>query len=270
MRIVERYRAWALRAARGFMVFGVLLEAAYAFGACDVPHYRTAWSHQDSQGVLLKISLRQEDFAPKRLICLAGALKQKYAGRSVFANIFNSYEAARGWIPAIERTDYTIACQSHMHGFYSYDKEKREEYLLIDPDAFAQEVDSPFTTRIDLPFTGTPVCKLAINGRCLLEFFPIEPPFGDRPDVAGWVTLTASLGRNGFVSNVTVAGANAEPPEGKAALVDRAGGNLRTWRFEPAPHTDGLRITYRFEPSKTANRPTEVRFALPDEVSIRY
>ena len=252
------------------MVFGVLLEASYAFGACEVPHYRTAWSHQGSQGVLLKISLRQEDCAPKRLICLAGALKQKYAGRSVFANIFDSYEAARGWIPAIERTDYTIACQSHMHGFYSYDKEKREEYLLIDPDAFVQEVDSPFTTRIDLPFTGTPVCKLAVKGRCLLEFDHIEPAFGEWPAIAGTVTLAASIGRNGVVSNLTVLGVDAEPPEGKAALVDRAGGNLRTWRFEPARHTDRLRITYRFKPSKTAGQGTEVRFALPDEVSIAY
>ncbi len=44
-------------------------------------------------------------------------------------------------------------------------REKHEDYLLIAPDAFSQEVDSPFTTRIDLPLTGTPVCKLAINGR---------------------------------------------------------------------------------------------------------
>jgi len=195
------------------MVFGVLLEASYAFGACEVPHYRTAWSHQGSQGVLLKISLRQQS-----------------AG--------------------------TLCVRKHIR--------------LLDPDAFVQEVDSPFTTRIDLPFTGTPVCKLAVKGRCLLEFDHIEPAFGEWPAIAGTVTLAASIGRNGVVSNLTVLGVDAEPPEGKAALVDRAGGNLRTWRFEPAPHTDRLRITYRFEPREAAGQGTEVRFALPDGVSIAY
>jgi len=270
MRIMEPYRTWARRAARGFVVFGVFLGAFYAFGACDVPHYRTGRSYQDSQGVLLHIGLRQEDFAPERLICLAGALKRKYPGRDLSVFIFNSFHAARGVVGSQERTDYTIAVQSHLHGFYFYNKEKHDDYVLIVPDAFSQEFDSPFTTRIDLPLAGTPVCKLAINGRCLLEFHPIEPPFGDRPGVAGWVTLTASIGRNGFVSNVSVVGADAQPPEGRAPLIDWALGNLGTWRFEPGPHTDGVRITYRFEPSETAGQGTDVRFALPDEVSIRY
>jgi hypothetical protein len=262
---------WLRLAARLFLIAGVLFEAFYAAGACNVPRYRTARTYVNGKEVLIRVSMRLEDLAPRRLICLAEAIKRKYPGRNVSAFIFDSYEAARDYFPSsVEQNPFAIACQSHLHGFYVYNKEKHDDYLLIVPDAFSLEVDSPFTTRIDLPSVGAPVCKLAIDGRCLLEFHPIESPFEDRPGVPGRVTLAASIRRNGLVSNLTVVGAEAEPPEGRAALIDWARGNLSTWRFEPGPHTDRLRITYRFEPRETAGQRPEVRFVLPDEVSIRY
>jgi hypothetical protein len=258
-------------AARLFVAIAVLSEAVCAVGACNVPHYRRVRTLVDTASdVYIDISIRPEDFGPERLICLAGALREKYPGRNVGASIFSSHDAARGYAPSPEETEWLRYCQSKLHAHYSYNKEKHEDYLLIRPDGLSREVHSPFTTRIDLPVTGTPACKLAIDARCLLEFQHIEyPSVEGKTKVSGRVTLAGTIRRDGVLSDLAVVDANASPPERKSVLVDWALNNLGTWRFEPAKHKDAVRITYYFDADlRLVQQVTEVDFRLPSEVRI--
>jgi hypothetical protein len=222
--------------------------------------------------------MRLEDFAPERLIRLAKMLKEEYAGRNMEVLLFSSSKAAMGFTPrGGEQTPLTIYCQSKLHGYYVYSKEKHEEYLRIHPDSLGSKVGLPFATRIDLPVAATPSCKLSINNRCLLEFQHIYyPSVGGYPTTqgstqhSGSITLTGHIRGDGTMSDLVVAKAEVNPPERTLMLADWARSNLRTWRFEPTKHIDAVRITYVFEVTDFPSFGQEdgVQFRLPDEVRI--
>jgi Gram-negative bacterial TonB protein C-terminal len=270
---MENYKSLNRMVARLFVAVVVLSEAICGFGACKVPHYRRGRTREDNaSNIDIDISIRLQDFAPERLICLAGALRQKYPERNVAALIFSSREAALGYVPvSVEQIPVLLEYQSKLHGYYFYNREKQEDYLLIVPDGGSQEVDSPFDTRIDLPATRTPVCRLASNGRCLLEFQHVYYPSIDgRAEVSGRVTLSGSIRPDGALSGLAVVDATASPPERQPVLVDWARQHLGTWRFEPGKHKDDVRITYYFEvvDSPFVGHGTSVQFRLPYEVRI--
>ena len=222
--------------------------------------------------VYLGRECRLEDFAPEKLICLAEALRRKYPNRNVMAFIFSSREAALGYVPSIEWVPKSVEYESKSHGVYIYSKEKHEDYLLVVPDALNHEAGSPFDTRIDLPVTGTPVCKLGISGRCLLEFQHIDYPSIDgKKQIAGRVTLYGSIRRDGTLSNFTVVNAKANLPQRESVLVDWTIKNLSTWRFEPGKQEDAMGITYYFEVTDSPLAVTEsgVQFRLPSEVRVQ-
>jgi len=258
--------------ARLFAVLVLLSEAIHAFGACNAPHYRRGrtWAVSASEATV-DISIRLEDFAPERLVCLAGALRQRFPGRNVVAFIFSSREAAMGYVPgSIDLSPAQVSYQSKLHGYYFYNKEKHYDYVRVVPDG-RSHYDSPFTTRIDLPVSGRPVCRLAINGRCLLEFqHTYYLPFEGKTEISGRVTLAASIRQDGALSGLTVVDATASPPERQSELVDWAKQHLSTWRFEPGKHKDSVCITYCFEAvdSPLVGTGTSVQLRLPDEVRI--
>ncbi len=230
----------------------LLFAGVSAFGACNGPHYRVGRRFRDdASGVAFQISIPLRDFAPERLVCLAAELKQKYPGRNVSAFMFSSHEAAVGYALSSESVPKFAKLEPMFHGFYVYGREKHEEYLIIDPDPLNHAEGSPFSTRIDLPVTGLPACKLAINGRCLLAIQHIKyyPSGEGQPAISGRVILTATILRSGAVSKVAVADAKATPPDRQSALASWAMRNLGTWRFEPAKRIDAVRITYEFEPA---------------------
>jgi hypothetical protein len=113
-------------AARLLVAVFILADASSAFGACKPSHYHQgrAWADNASD-ILLGISIRLEDFAPDRLVCLAEALRQKYPERNVAALIFSSRQAAQGYFPgSIDPPPRSVTYQSKLHGYYSYNKEK--------------------------------------------------------------------------------------------------------------------------------------------------
>ena len=259
--------------ARLFVVVVLLSEAIHAFGACNVPHYRRGrlWEVSPSD-VMIDISIRLEDFAPDRLICLAGALRQRFPGRNVAAYMFSSHEAALGYVPgSIDLSPAQVSYQSKLHGIYIYDVEKHEDQVVIAPDGYSEQVDPRLTTRIDMPVTGTPVCTLAINGRCLLEFQHIYYPSTEgKTEVSGRVTVGGTIQRDGAVSDLAVVDAKVNPPERQAELVGWAKQNLNTWHFERGKHKDSLHITYDFVVvgPPVAGNGGGVQFRLPNEVRV--
>ena len=159
-----------------------------------------------------------------------------------------------------------------MHGFYVSNQERHEDYVLIVPYGRRQEINSPLNTRIDLPLTGAPACRLAIGGRCLLEFqYYIDyPSVGGKTDGSGEVTVTGRIRRDGVPSDLAAVDAKADPPEWRSVFADRSIRNLSTWRFEPSTREDDIRITYNFDVSVSASPDgTDVLFRLPDDVRIR-
>jgi len=202
------------------------------------------------------------------LICLANVLKQKYRAPEVSVGIFNSYRAAVNYSPlGVEYTENAVRWASMRHAEYYYSTEKHEEYLLLVPDALSVGVNSPFSTRIDLPVTGKPSCKLQIHDRCLVTFDHIA---ATSEDGSGTVTLTARIEQSGAVSDVRIPDWGAITSSQQQALADFAMRNLRTWRFEQSRTKDEMRIMYSLEWVHTPLKDgVEVQFMLPDRVNIK-
>jgi len=260
-------------AARVLGVAVALSGPVLASAPCAAPEYRTAQRLARSPSeISLYISVRLEDFAPAKLICLAGALREAFPGRSVSAAIFSSYKAALDFVPpGPEFIPEQVDAQFRLHGMYVYDKVKHEEYVTIEPDG-AHTYDPALITRIDLPAVGTPACKVGINGRCLLEFQHIYYPYVEHQRWArGQVTLAGSIQPDGTMAGVSVLGGQVDPPAQWALIVKFAAKNLRTSRFEPGERKDAVRITYRFEGvhSPVVGNGTGVQFRLPGEVIVQ-
>jgi hypothetical protein len=271
---MERYVSLNRMTARILGAFVALSGTALASAPCSAPDYRVAETLVDKAGgVDVNVSIRLEDFAPQRLICLAGALKQAFPERSVRAFIFSSHEAALEFLPGdIDLPPGFAEYQYKLHGTYVYDRGKHEEYVTIAPDGHRQ-FDPALITRIDLPVVGTPTCRIGINGRCLLEFQHIYYPSQEHKETAfGRATLAGGIQPDGTMAGLSVVGAKVESPEQWSLLVNFAVKNLRTWRFEPGKHKDAVRITYRFEraDSPPAGNGSGVQFRLPDEVLIHF
>lgn len=250
-----------------------LSAAVAACGACVVPQYRVAKeSENDKSGAVLRISIRLEDFAPGRLACLAGALREKYPDRDISAAIFSDYNAARNFMPGDqELTPLQLSAKSKLHGSYHYDRTRGENFVFLTPDTHSGSANSPFNTRIDLPLKGPPVCKLAIDGRCLLEFKHIDyPSIGGKTDGSGEVTVTGRIRPNGALSDLKAVETKAQPPAWESALKEFTLRNLQTWRFEPSSHESPLHITYSFSLTDSgAPGNTGAVFQLPEQVRIQ-
>jgi hypothetical protein len=246
-------------------------------GACPPPRYQVERILENNASeVSLHVSIRLEDFAPMRLVCLAETLRQRYPSRNLWAAIFSSSKAAQGFSPGGEKTPLAMFNESKLHAIYTYNKEERDDHLLLLPDGNNQRVDSLLQTRMDLPLAGVPVCKLAISGRCLLEFQHLVYPSAQYPStvppngIAGEVSLTGRIERSGVLTNIRLAEARVDSPETQAILVDWAIRNFHTWRFEPAERQSDVRLTYKFELTDAPLDPNQsVQFRLPDEVRIR-
>jgi hypothetical protein len=244
--------------------------AATAWGACVAPRYQVGRElANDKSGTVVNISIRLEDFAPERLVCLAGALREKYPERDIHAAIFSAYAAARNFTPGDqELTPLELYAKSKLHGSYHFDKNRGGNFVFLTPDADSGSANSPFNTRINLPLTAPPVCKLSLDGRCLLEFKHIDyPSLGEKTDGSGEVTVIGRIRPSGVVSDLKAVETKADPPGLESTLKEFTLRNLQTWRFATSSHESALHITYRF--SLADSGWSEPEFYLPDEVRIQ-
>jgi hypothetical protein len=236
---------------------------------CEVPRYRLA-RVTDVLGVVdIDLSLRLSEFEPKKLACLADELRRQYAGRDLTVSMFSSHKAAQEYSPlTVEHIPWNELYLSKRHGVYFYRREPREDRLIISP-AGANPNEERFATSYDLPLSGVAkACKLAVGGRCLLEFYPMQS--GVR-DSEGTVTVTGRIEKAGNVSHLTVIATEAKPAGAATVLADTSLANLRTWRFAPDTKEAPLRITYRFNPTPRSqpNHGAYMEFRLPSEVTIQ-
>ena len=260
---------------RVFAVAGLLLSLATgAWAKCDVPPYKVGKVWEDSTSrVAIGISIRLQDFAPHRLLCLATTLRERYSSRQdVSILIFSDRDASRHYVPsATESSSEKIRNASKMHALYTFDAEKREEYVLLMPDPLIQDPTSPLNTKWDLPNSNEIACNLRICHRCLLEFRHLSYPWQDGGALAsGVVTLTGTISRNGAVGKIDLVGVEASRAADRSLLVNAAVGNLKSWRFENALTEEKLRISYAFVLTRGSGLKfgTQVSFSLPDRVIV--
>lgn len=258
--------------------------AACAAAECDAPRYQYGQVWEESEyTVLMSVSIPLQDFVPPRLICLAEVFRRRYPGRkSITILIFSSRDAAKPYTPTPDGVPKSAKQQrlhgpvfwlSHLHGSYSYDMDKHEEFVDIRP--FGSDAEGPNDTRIDLPANArVHLCRLEVSGRCLLALARVNyPELALAGAVSGAVTLSASIGRSGKVTGITVIDNHVIPLEQKDVLVNDALQNLKTWQFESSSKDDHLRITYSYvrdAPTvpKHQHWQVDVRFALPNQIEI--
>ena len=163
--------------------------------------------------------------------------------------------------------------EAAMRGAYFYDADKHQEYIVIMPGLRKSRGEAPFDTRIDLPVSGKPECRLEMASRCVLQLQdPDYPTEALKGKVSGTATLVGRIARNGVPTDLhTLKESNVIPTITKEVLVNGALENLRTWRFEPAEHENDLRLvyTYRIDSSLTYENQVNVEFVPPDQMVIR-
>jgi hypothetical protein len=233
--------------------------------------YRDGYALQDTpSSIWINVSLDIGDFAPERIICLASALRKRYADRKqITVVMFSSYEAAKKF-----RTPYNPDSLKpgpnwslENHGLYSNDADKREESVTIMPLGQSRQ----FSTRIDLPASSAPECVLQLAKRCLLAADRAEYPWAVlKSHDSGSVALEAVVERDGRVTQVRAVGQGADLSAARRGLIDAANRNLRSWRFETGRQPESIQIAFAYTIAKDETPgKTSVQYDLPRSVQIR-
>jgi TonB family protein len=251
------------------------IMAHYALAQCKPPKYREGRIIADSKSeIVMSISMRIEDFAPERLICLAEVMKQRYRDRkSISIIFFSSHNAALIYRASTFNYDPVMKeAEAQMHGAYLYDKDKQADFVDIYPEGGESGINlDAFRTKIELPVSSKPQCRLQISNRCLLALNDITyPTEAEKARITGTVTLAGTISRNGKMAGVKIAGTNITLTNGKNLLADAALQNLKTWQFEQSKHKDSFRITYSYAINVPAGRTgqLELRPELPNYMHI--
>jgi hypothetical protein len=228
----------------------------------------------DQHGIVLHISIRVQDFAPQRLVCLAAALKQRYGDhKNIWCGIFSDRKIAERYVllTSVEPSAEMARRTTYRHAVYSREWDQGLERLYINPDPLQDSGLSRTDTVIFLPVVGTPKCKIQLSGRCLLVLPTIWPFWGD-PDEnkeSGSVTLEGKVAPSGRVGRIRIVESHVNPGESGEFLKKVAIRHLDAWRFESAAHGDVIQTTYqyRYTPLRPGERSyhVEVQMEQPDK-----
>ena len=228
----------------------------------------------------MAVSISHSDFAPTRLVCLAGSFRRRFVSQNnITILIFSSADAAKRYVPyqpefESAKGEKQQKLQSHsywveqLHGFYSFNSQKNEEYIDLRPQG--SERETPYDTRIDLPAVTTPKCRVELSGRCLLamERYPIG---GLKLRASSSFILQGVLTRDGRMTGIRSSNTDDIAATDRNYLVHEAITYLKTWHFESAQREDAFRISFAYviDPLLAERNAIDVKLALPDQVTIR-
>jgi TonB family protein len=246
-----------------------LLGGTPASAQCRPPSFR---SGQDYGGSFL-VSIQPRDLTLDKLTCLARALRNRRRDRKSFSVLFfDSDEAAKYFQPPVEGyPPRWPKWAKELHAIYSFDADKHEESLDILPLGY--NTGPSLVSRIDLPPSTPPRCRVEIQNRCLIAAAEkiTYPREALKSRASGVIVLKAAIGRDGRVTGLRVAEANVQPSEEKARLANATLQDLKGWRFDAAGHNDPIQITYAFaiDASLARGGVPEVHWVSPSRLEIR-
>jgi TonB family protein len=235
---------------------------------CTSPSYRVGRVWVDSESaVLMSISVRLEDLAPRKLVCLAETLRRGYSGKSkIDVLIFTSREAAEQYSTGNEgdfegrrRGRSRVQLELDLHGTYVFDAVKGEHFVEIHPGW-------TLYSRIPLPVTEAPRCRYEVNARCLLAVGDyVYPQEVNLRGGEGTVRLSVTIGKDGRVGRSTVLTSDVND----LALQKAALRTVTAWRFEPSSKMDAFEIDVIYRLGEPAQRgQLLVDVALPSRVTM--
>ncbi len=180
--------------------------AGSAAAKCRSPRFQLArdFVNYESGRGSAHISLTPADFTLPNLVCLAQVLKAQHPDwKQVNVLMFSSQTAATGFSPGKLGPEELWQFDRQLRAFYSVDVDAREEFLAITP--MGLEGGDDYDTRLHLPPSGTPHCRLEVNDRCLLAVEPLKYQVRELREAApGSVTLAATIGRDGRLAGITL------------------------------------------------------------------
>jgi TonB family protein len=225
----------------------------------------------------MNVSIPLADFAPAKLACLATVLRGQFIDKaSITISIYSSPYAAShsmGFLLDLEDTKQELDAFAQLHARYVFDSARHEDYIEIIPmhEPYSRHENKMYNTRFNLPLSPVPHCRLEINNRCLVALedaiYPREAP---KRKKSGTVTVSGTIIRAGKIKDIRLVKAEVIWKAAESLLLTAAVQNLSTWRAEPAPRSDAIRITYTYVIDGSLPRVAgpQVQWALPDRVTI--
>ena len=216
---------WRSTARMCFCLRVSLLAATTARAQCTAPPYFPVRDFVNPQlgAGLVHIWIPPSEFTLTRIVCLVQTLNNQHPRwNNIVVLLFSSEEAAEyfdaggmsDFLDVFDLTGKLLRVENigrfrrELRGVYVLDVDKHEHQLVITP--LGLNGGELYETRIELPVTGTPHCRLELSNRCVLALEPIkfrDEALGAR--VSGTVTLTGQIRRDGTVTDIRVANANS-------------------------------------------------------------
>jgi len=265
-----------MRNLNGYLTLPIVLALSSdtaANGQCVAPEYKVArdFSNPSLGRGSLYISIEPDDFTITKVICLSAELKRAHPEwKEAGILMFSSSVAATNFVAAAKMgaPEWFWQFDRQLRAIYNVNTETRDESLLFTP--LGLEGSGEYDTRIDLPASSRPHCRLELQGRCVLALGPADyPEVALRRRMSATVTVTGTVKPDGFITNAKVAETDRRLLEGKDRLVRAALENLQAWWFEPAATEDTFRITFKYAIDSTVLRgKVDMHVEWPHEVTF--
>jgi hypothetical protein len=175
-------------------------------------------------------------------------------------------------MPHAELNRTGVEALEQMHARYVLDTGQHEEYIEIMPVGTLDTLaPGEYSYRIDLPVGAPPHCELKIGSRCVTALQRASYPHAPGSKPSGRVILTGTITRGGGIGHVRAVKTESVPAVQGDLLAHAAVQDLSSWRLEPGPREEAIRITYSYVIDRKLkyDDTSAVNFALPNEVTIR-
>ena len=295
----------------GLLGFAILVPsrtfAADASSPCGVPDFKVAHEFVLAGEGVVPLSVSRRDLTVAKLVCLSRALVATHPEWiNIDVYVFDSEFAAAAYNPGWDmstpgpfrdsrgriyswwdictmlratlsvRREQTsgasLTIQPLGLEFWSFDAAERIARGAAEgPASGVWNTAQDFRSTIQIA-DRTHECRVALFGRCLLIATPLRyPAEALSSGASAHVTLTGELAKDGRVKDIRLETAPALSGGAESAFVREATRHLDSLRFEAAPRTQRLRLTYAFEVTASVPYPhlLQVELGFPERISVR-
>jgi hypothetical protein len=210
-------------------------------------------------------------------ICVATRIRQEHPGwRQVRVGLFDDAQSAEhydfDWMGSDLSLSLDRAWEMDKRATYVLNLATHEEYVLLRMLWGYGPQNEGYESRIDLPVKGRPQCRFEIKDRCLVAMeipVHVEAPDGYFPE--GTVTVSGWITSEGTLSDLRADVLKDETSRANEWMTRIALDILSTWRLDPAPRQDSIRVSLRFVIDRTSSwGRTSVELSSPTSLTISH